>query len=86
MALTRLSSTRDFFRVWFNWKYHASFIFILIVITVAIFVFMVTPMYESKAKALILPRTTEGVIITADAKLDQIEVITAQDINRTDHQ
>ena len=81
MALTRLSSTRDFFRVWFNWKYHASFIFILIVITVAIFVFMATPMYESRAKALILPRTTEGVIITADAKLDQIEVITAQDIN-----
>ena len=81
MALTRLSSTRDFFRVWFYWKYHASFIFILIVITVAIFVFMATPMYESRAKILILPRTTEGVIITAEAKLDQIEVINAQDIN-----
>lgn len=81
MALTRLSSTRDFFRVWFYWKYHASFIFILIVLTVAVFMFMATPMYESRAKVLILPRTTEGVIITADAKLDQIEMITAQDIN-----
>ena len=81
MALTRLSSSRDFFRVWFNWKYHAIFIFILIVVTVAIFMFVATPMYESRAKVLILPRTTEGVIITADAKLDQIEVITQQDIN-----
>ena len=81
MALTRLSSTRDFFRVWFYWKYHASFIFILIVLTVAVFMFMATPIYESRAKILILPRTTEGVIITADAKLDQIDVITTQDIN-----
>lgn len=81
MALTRLSSTRDFFRVWFYWKYHASFIFILIIITVAIFMIMATPVYESRAKILILPRTTEGVIITAEAKLDQIEVVNTQDIN-----
>ena len=81
MALTRLSSTRDFFRVWFFWKYHAIFIFILIVITVGIFMLVAPPMYESRAKVLILPRTTEGVIITADAKLDQIDVITQQDIN-----
>jgi len=81
VALTRLSSTRDFFRVWFYWKYHASFIFILIVLTVAVFMFMATPIYESRAKILILPRTTEGVIITVDAKLDQIDLITTQDIN-----
>lgn len=81
MALTRLGSTRDFFRVWFYWKNLAGLIFILILLIVAVSMLLATPIYESKAKILILPRTTEGVIITADTKVDQIEVVTQQDIN-----
>ncbi len=81
MALNRLTSTRDFFRVWFYWKYHAGFIFALILITSAIFLLATKPMYESRAKILILPRTTEGVIITADAELDRIDLVNLEDIN-----
>jgi uncharacterized protein involved in exopolysaccharide biosynthesis len=81
VALTRLSSPRDFFKIWFFWKYHALFIFFIIIIIVSISIIIKKPIYEAEAKILILPRTTEGLIISAGSEVERIETVSREDIN-----
>ena len=81
MALTRLNSARDFFRVWFYWKNHAILIFLIIVGIIMGFAYLVTPLYQTSAKVLILPRTGAGVVITSGAEETRITQVSQQDIN-----
>lgn len=81
MALARLHSTRDFFRIWFTWKVQAAIIFLLIVAVVMSFSYVCTPSYESTAKLLLLPRTSEGAIISAGLAENRISPVSTQDIN-----
>jgi len=81
VALTRLSSARDFFRVWFYWKNYAILIFLIIIGIIMGFAYIVTPLYEATAKVLILPRTGEGVVISSGAEETRITQVTQQEIN-----
>jgi uncharacterized protein involved in exopolysaccharide biosynthesis len=81
VALTRLSSARDFFRVWFYWKKHAILAFFIIVGIIMGFGYLVTPLYETHAKILILPRTGEGTVISAGREETRITQVSQQDIN-----
>jgi uncharacterized protein involved in exopolysaccharide biosynthesis len=64
MAITSLKSTRDFVRIWFYWKIPAILIFCLIVVSVGFYSFTATPMYQSTAKIMILPKPIDEAVIT----------------------
>ena len=81
MALTRLQSTRDFIRIWFIWKTNAVIIFLLIVGLVMLFAYGYTPYYKSKAKILLLPRTSEGAIISVGRDETRVASVSMEDIN-----
>jgi len=81
MALTRLQSTRDFIRIWFIWKTNAVIIFLLIIGLVMLFAYGYTPDYESKAKILLLPRTSEGAIVSVGRDETRVASVSMEDIN-----
>ena len=81
MALTRLQSTRDFIRIWFIWKTNAVIIFLLIIGLVMLFAYGYTPDYESTAKILLLPRTSEGTIVSAGRDETRVASVSMEDIN-----
>jgi uncharacterized protein involved in exopolysaccharide biosynthesis len=81
MALTKLFTMRDFLWVWFFWKTQAVLTFLMIVGTAILFSYITTPKYESTAKILILPRTSEGLIITAGSDEKRIAPVSNEDIN-----
>lgn len=64
MAITSLKSTRDFVRIWFYWKIPAILIFCLIVVSVCFYSFTATPMYQSTAKIMVLPKPIDESVIT----------------------
>ncbi|MCD4675483.1 MAG: hypothetical protein K8S18_05735, partial [Desulfobacula sp.] len=65
MAITKLQSSRDFFRIWFFWKKQAILIFLLIIGVVMFYAYTATPKYESKARLLLLPKTFQDLVLTA---------------------
>jgi len=82
MAITKLKSARDYFRIWFYWKPHAIKVFILIVGAVMLYAYTATPVYKSTAKVLLLPKTNQNLVITAGEDERQfISVATAEDVN-----
>ena len=81
MALSRLNSTRDFFRVWFTWKTHSFIVFLIIVGSVMLFSYIYTPTYESTAKVLILPKTNAEVVLSAGESDNRILPVSTEDIN-----
>lgn len=81
MALTRLQSTRDFIRIWFIWKTNAGIIFLLIIGLVMLFAYSYTPDYKSTAKILLLPRTSEGAIVSAGRDETRVTSVSMEDIN-----
>ena len=80
MAITKLQSSRDFFRIWFFWKKQAIFIFLLIIAVVMFYAYTVTPRYESTAKILVLPKTNEGEVISAGVDENRVLAIAEKDI------
>jgi len=82
MPITKLNTSRDFFRIWFLWKLHAVIAFLLIVGFVMFYAYGATPVYESKAKVLLLPRTQDDLVITAGAEERKIIVpVAEEDLN-----
>jgi len=81
VALTRLGSTRDFVRTWFSWKRQAILALVIIVCVVMAFSYLYTPEYESTAKVLILPRTSEGVVISGGTEELRVAPVSMEDIN-----
>jgi succinoglycan biosynthesis transport protein ExoP len=81
VTLKGLSSTRDFFRTWFYWKKQAFLIFFLIVGLVISFSYTITPIYKSVSKILLLPKTSEGVIISAGTDEKRIAPLSLEDLN-----
>jgi uncharacterized protein involved in exopolysaccharide biosynthesis len=83
VALTKLTSARDFLKVWFYWRKHALFIFFLIVAVVLAYSYFATPVYESTAKVLLLPRSSESTIISSGSGTEEnrITPLSAEDIN-----
>ena len=81
MALTRLLSARDFIRIWFIWKTNAVIIFLLITGLVMLFAYGYTPDYKSTAKILLLPRTSEGTIVSVGRDETRVASVSIEDIN-----
>lgn len=82
MAITKLQSSRDFFRIWFFWQKQACFVFLIIVGFVMFYAYSATAKYESKAKILLLPKTSQDLIITAGEDQRQvIQKVTSEDLN-----
>ena len=82
MAITKLKSARDFFRIWFYWKPHAIKVFILIVGAIMFYAYTTTPVYKSTAKVMLLPKTNQNVVITAGEDERQIiSAATKEDVN-----
>lgn len=83
MAIATLKSTRDFVRVWFYWKKQAIFIFCLIVFCICLYSFTRTPLYESTAKIMILPKSTDELVISPgeDPRQYLTRQVSSQDIN-----
>jgi succinoglycan biosynthesis transport protein ExoP len=81
MPITKLNSSRDFFRIWFLWKFQAISAFVLIVGLIMFYAYGSTPVYVSKAKVLLLPKTNRALVITAGADERQvIRPVTDQDL------
>jgi len=82
MPITKLNSSRDFFRIWFLWKFHAIIAFFLIVGFVMFYAYGATPVFESKAKVLLLPRAQDELVITAGVgERKMIVPVTEEDLN-----
>ena len=81
MPITKMQSLRDLFRIWFFWKKIALYIFLLIVLIVMLFAYLVTPLYESTAEVLVLPKTNEGEVISSGYEEKDIKPITDKDIS-----
>ena len=81
MALTRLQSARDFFRVWFTWKNQALLGSCVFVAVVMLFFYLKTPKYTSTAKILLLPKTAEGTIISTGTDEKRVTPVSREDIN-----
>jgi len=82
MPITKLNSSRDFFRIWFLWKVQAITAFLLIVGLVMFYAYGSTPVFNSKAKVLLLPKTNEGLVISAGADERKIiRPVTEQDLS-----
>ena len=81
MSLTSLRSTRDFFKIWFFWKRQAIIMFIAIIGFVMVAVLVAQPEYEATAKIAILPRTTDGYVISTGSEVERIDRIEREDIN-----
>ena len=80
MPITKLHSVRDFFRIWFFWKRQALFIFLTIVTVIMAYAYTATPQYESAAKIMVLPKTTEGEVISSGYDEKDIKPVTDKDI------
>ena len=81
MVLTGLASTRDVVRTWFFWKTQALVVLAIIVGVVMAFSYLITPEYDSTAKILVLPRTSEGLIVPAAMQKPQIAPVSPEDVN-----
>jgi len=82
MAITKLESSRDFFRILFYWKTHAIRVFLVIVGAMMLYAYTTTPVYKSTAKVMLLPKTNQNVIITAGEDDRQIiSAATEEDVN-----
>ncbi len=81
MAITKLQSSRDFFRVWFFWKKQAILVFFLIVGLVMLYAYTVTPVYETTAQILVLPKTNEGEVISTGGDDQKIMPVSKEDIS-----
>jgi len=81
MALVRLHSVRDFFRIMFSWKRQSIGVFAAIVGLIMAFAYIYTPDYEATAKILILPQSSEGVVVSAGESKSTIFPVSNQDIN-----
>jgi len=83
MAITGLKSSRDFLRIWFYWKRAAIVMFCIIVVGICSYSFSQTPIYETSAKVLLLPKTNNELVVTAGKGSRQYDIrsIDASDIN-----
>ncbi len=83
MAITGLKSSRDFLRIWFYWKRAAITAFCLIVISICFYSFTQTPIYETSAKILLLPKTNDELVVSAGKGSRQYDIrnIDNNDIN-----
>jgi len=82
MAITKLESSRDFFRIWFYWKTHAIKVFLVIVGAMMLYAYTTTPVYKSIAKVMLLPKTSQNVVITAgEDERQTISAATTEDVN-----
>ena len=81
MPITALRSTRDFARIWFFWKTHAIITFFVIVILITLYAFSRTPIYESTAKILLLPKTNDNLVVSAGQGRTQYDI---RDVDNAD--
>jgi len=83
MAIATLKSTRDFARIWFFWKTPAIFLFCFIVVSICLYSFTQTPVYETSAKILLLPTTNDGLVVSAGQGQRQYDIqrVTPSEIN-----
>jgi len=82
MAIAKLKSSRDFFRILFYWKPQAIRVFLVIVGAIMLYAYTTTPVYKSTAKVMLLPKTSQNAVITAGENERQIiSAATKEDVN-----
>jgi len=81
VALIKLQSTRDVIRTWFFWKTQAVIVFVVIVGLVMAFSFLISAKYESSAKILVLQRSNEGIIVSANLQEPRLSPVSPEDVN-----
>ena len=74
MALGNVKTIRDFARIWFYWKTSAILLFFLIIVAICAYSFTQTPIYESKAKILLLPKSNDELVVNAGQGRTQYDV------------
>jgi len=74
MAIRNVKTVRDVARIWFYWKIPAILIFFLIVIGICLYSFTQTPLYESTAKILLLPKSNDELVVNAGQGRTQYDV------------
>lgn len=81
MALVRMKSTRDFFRIMYGWRKHSIAAFLIFVGLIMGFAYIYTPDYEVTAKVMILPRTNDELVTTANDSKGLVLPVSVQDVN-----
>jgi len=81
MIHKNIKTLRDFLRIWFYWKKYALMCAIGVFCIILIYAIMARPRYTSFAKVVLLPRTSEGAIITSGSDEKLISPIRAEDVN-----
>ncbi len=81
MIHKNVTTVRDFVRIWFQWKPQAYAAFGCIVLLAILYAYLATPKYESTAKIVVLPKTDEGVVVTAGLSENHLTPATLEDIN-----
>ncbi|MCF8075706.1 MAG: hypothetical protein K9K63_00905 [Desulfotignum sp.] len=83
MAMRTLRTTRDFARIWFYWKFPAIVLWLLIVVGITLYSLTRTPLFESEAKILLLPKTNDELVVSAGQGQRQYDVqnVENDDIN-----
>lgn len=83
MAISGMRSTRDVVRIWFFWKIPAISVFCLIVVGICLYSFTRTPVYESNAKVMLLPKTQDELVVSAGRGNRQYDIqrVSSADIN-----
>lgn len=82
MAITKLDSSKDYFRIWFLWKRQAIIIFWLIIVLVIAYASTAKSVYESNAELIVMPKTWEGEVISSgsDTQEEKIQPVKPTDI------
>lgn len=81
MALVRLHSVRDFFRILYYWKKQAIAIFIIMFALIMLFAYVYTPDYTTSAKIMILPHSNDELVVSTTDSKNVIYPVSAQDVN-----
>lgn len=82
MPITKLQSSRDFFRIWFFWKKQAIFLFLFIVVLVMFYAYAATPKFRTVAKLMLLPKSNQELVLTdGNDPRQTIQRVTLEDLN-----
>lgn len=80
MLHKNISTVKDFVRIWFYWKNWAILAAIVPIVFIMGFAYICQPLYESSAKIVVLPQTSESAIISAAKENYAIVPVSTQDI------
>ncbi len=81
MIHKNVRTPRDFIRIWFSWQKQALLLAVGLLSLIIMLSFLAEPRYTSTAKVIVLPRTSEGLVITSGTDEKHISRVTIEDVN-----